>query len=137
LFDVFNTQYNALFKSQTKDECRQALRYILSCNILHGDALTLKTVGAKPQPIVFSEWSAVNGSLMKRRDYVFDDLVRFSTPPPPSDLFSPENIINTDRMNNGGTLQNSDLGDYSYQVHSIKDYPLIHFLDLGREQSND
>jgi SAM-dependent methyltransferase len=145
LFEVFNTQYTARFKNQSQDTCRNAVRYLLNCNILHGDALSLHTVATATEPahpIIFAEWTAVNGSLIKRRDYVFDDLVKFSAPPPPDDLFSPENIMNTSRMNNGGSLQSSDLGDYSYQVHSVKDYPLIHFLDLGKElfnkeQSND
>jgi SAM-dependent methyltransferase len=71
LFGVFNKEYSTLFKSQAKEQCRQAVRYLLRCNILHGDALTLKTVGdanTPPQAIVFAEWSAVNGSLLKRRD---------------------------------------------------------------------
>jgi hypothetical protein len=44
------------------------VKYLLECNIIWGDALSLKTVGEHPQPIVFSEWSPVNGSLIKRRD---------------------------------------------------------------------
>lgn len=134
LLEVFNRQYSALFKSQTKEQCRNAVRYILSCNILHGDALTLQTVGdaTKPAaPIVFAEWSAVNGSLLKRRDFVYDHLVKFSTPPPPDDLFSPENINKTVSNNSSGKLQQSDQGEYSYEVHPVKDYPLIHFLELG------
>src|SRR3990172_6543688 len=44
-------------------------------NIIHGDALTLKTVGESPQPIVFSQWSPVNGSFLKRRDFTFHGLL--------------------------------------------------------------
>jgi len=131
LLEVFDTQYRALFKQEVQQKCGDAVRYILRQNILHGDALTLKTVGtddAAAQPIVFAEWSAVNGSLLKRRDFVYDHLVKFSTPPPPDDLFSPENISNTAINNN---LQQSDQGDYSYEVHPVKDYPLIHFLEVG------
>ncbi|MEY4589831.1 MAG: hypothetical protein RL497_1907 [Pseudomonadota bacterium] len=137
LFEVFNTRYTAHFKQQTQHECRRAVRYLLQCNILQGDALSLKTVGENPKPIIFAEWSAVNGSLIKRRDYVYDHLVKFSAPPLPGDLFSPENIHNTARINSGGTLQSSDLGDYSYQVHPVKDYPLVHFLALGEEVMED
>lgn len=64
LLEVFNRQYTALYKKNSTDQCRNAVRYILSRNILHGDALTLKTVGTDElaaQAIVFSEWSAVNG----------------------------------------------------------------------------
>jgi hypothetical protein len=131
LMEMFETQYRALFKAQVQPKCSETVRYILSQNILQGDALTLQTVGKEnspTQPIVFAEWSAVNGSLLKRRDFVFDHLVKFSTPPPPDDLFSPENISNTAINNN---LQQSDQGDYSYEVHPVKDYPLTHFLDVG------
>lgn len=134
LFEVFNSQYSALFKNQAKEQCSNAVSYILGCNILHGDALTLQTVGdaTKPAaPIVFAEWSAVNGSQLKRRDFVYDHLVKFSTPPPPDDLFSPENINKTVSNNSSGKVQQSDEGDYSYEVHPVKDYPLIHFLELG------
>lgn len=134
LFEVFNSQYRALFKNSAKDQCRNSVRYILDCNILHGDALTLQTVGdavTPAKPIVFAEWSAVNGSLLKRRDFVYDHLVKFSTPPPFDDLFSPENINKTVRHNSSGKLQQSDLGDYFYEVHPVRDYPLIHFLELS------
>ncbi|MCL6630351.1 MAG: SAM-dependent DNA methyltransferase, partial [Armatimonadetes bacterium] len=71
LFQVFDVAYTSLFKKKAKEQCREAAQYILKRNIIHGDALTLKTVGDKPQPIVFSEWSLVNGSLLKRRDFAF------------------------------------------------------------------
>ena len=48
---------------------------ILERNIIRGDALSLKTVGDNPQPIVFSEWSLVNGSMLKRRDFTFHGLL--------------------------------------------------------------
>ena len=130
LYQLFDENYTSLFKTQCKHACRQSVRFILSRNILHGDALTLKTVEDKPKPIVFSEWSAVNGSMLKRRDYVYDHLVKFSTPPPPDDLFSPENINNT-VSKNSGNLQSSDQGGYSYEVHPIKDHHLVHFLEVG------
>jgi hypothetical protein len=72
---VFEQQYTSLFKSTATDECRIAVQYILERNIIWGDALTLKTVGERPTPIVFSEWSPVNGSMLKRRDFAFDELL--------------------------------------------------------------
>ena len=38
-------------------------------------ALTLKTIGENPSYIVFSEWSPVNGSMLKRRDFTFHGLL--------------------------------------------------------------
>lgn len=111
LFEVFDSHYTALFKGHAKAACRDAVRYILRCNILHGDALTLKTVGndeASPHPIVFSEWSAVNGSLLKRRDFIYAHLVEQSSHRE-MPLFS-------------------DLDEEAYIPEPVKDYPLTHFL---------
>ena len=114
LFEVFNVQYSALFKTQAQDQCREAVRFILSRNILHGDALTLKTVGdatTLAKPIVFSEWSAVNGSQFKRRDFVYAHLVETSSHRE-MPLFS-------------------DLDEEAYIPEPVKDYPLTHFLEVG------
>ena len=114
LFESFNAQYSGLYKTQAQDKCREAVRFILRCNILQGDALTLKTVGdtATPaSPIVFSEWSAVNGSLLKRRDFVYAHLVETSSHRE-MPLFS-------------------DLDEEAYIPEPVKDYPLVHFLEVG------
>lgn len=114
LFGVFNEQYTGLFKKHATDACRNAVRYILRRNILHGDALTLKTVGDEetpPQPIVFSEWSAVNGSMFKRRDFIYAHLVETSSHRE-MPLFS-------------------DLDEEAYIPEPVKDYPLTHFLGVG------
>ena len=73
LFDIWDVEYTANCKKEVKTECREAVRFILNRNILCGDALTLKTEGNKP--IVFSEWSLVTGSLIKRRDFQLDELL--------------------------------------------------------------
>ncbi|MEI7456996.1 MAG: DNA methyltransferase [Nitrosomonadales bacterium] len=114
LLEVFETQYRALFKQQVQRSCSEAVRYILSQNILHGDALTLKTVGsseADVHPIVFAEWSAVNGSLLKRRDFVFAHLV--------------------EQASHREMPLFSDLDEEAYIPEPVKDYPLIHFLEVG------
>ncbi len=56
-------------------DCFAAVQFILSKNIIHGDALTLRQVGDTGKPIVFSEWSLVSGDLFKRRDFYFSSLV--------------------------------------------------------------
>ena len=69
LYGLFDCDYySRLFKNSAKNECREAVRFILDRNIIWGDALTLETVGEKPDYIVFSEWSPVNGSMLKRRE---------------------------------------------------------------------
>lgn len=73
LFDVWNQEYIANFKAQASDECRKAVRFILSKNILCGDALTM--CHADGSPIIFAEWSLVNGTYMKRRNFAFHELL--------------------------------------------------------------
>jgi len=111
LFQLFDENYTALFKVQCKPACRESVRFILNRNILHGDALTLKTVDASSNPIIFSEWSAVNGSMLKRRDFIYGDLV--------------------DKASERELPLFSDLGEESYIPNPIKDFPLMHFLELG------
>jgi SAM-dependent methyltransferase len=114
LLEIFENFYVDLYKSKAQKECIEAIRYILSKNILHGDALTLHTVGAngaKSKPIVFSEWSGVNGSKIKRRDFIYADLV--------------------DRASHREMPLFSDLEEEAYIPEPIKDYPLIHYLEIG------
>ncbi|EKD52241.1 MAG: type III restriction system methylase [uncultured bacterium] len=76
LYGVFEWNYTHLFKYNAKNNCRDAIRFILECNIIHGDALSLKTVGENSKPIIFAEWSPVNGSMLKRRDFSFKELLQ-------------------------------------------------------------
>lgn len=111
LFDVFEQQYIRNFKETPKVELRNAIKYVLERNIICGDALTLKTVGDNPQLIVFSEWSPVNGSMLKRRDFTFHDLLdHAATQELP--LFS-------------------DLGEGVFIPSPEKEYPLTHFLRVA------
>jgi len=111
LFDVFDAAYTRLFNAKAKEPCREAARYILGRNIIHGDALTLKTVGENPQPIVFSEWSLVNGSMINRRDFAFHELVSH------------------------GSMRElplfSDLGEEVFIPEPVKEYLPVHFLEVA------
>jgi len=113
LFGLFNEKYASLYGDKCKEECRRSVRFLLNRNILWGDALDFTNPVTK-EPIVFSEWSAVNGTQLKRRDYVFRFLVekthQFS-------LFNDE-------------------GEAAAIDEPIKDYPLIHFLKLGEDDTN-
>jgi hypothetical protein len=115
LYNLFNERYSELFKQNCKDECRRSIRYILSRNILWGDALNLMHPLTQ-EPIVFSEWSAVNGSMIQRRDFKLDMLMR-ATAAVPNSLFS-------------------DLGDEAFIPDPIEVFPLIHFLKIGADDSN-
>ena len=111
LFEIFNQKYTNLFKEMAKEECRDAVKYILEKNIIWGNALDLKTIGKNPQPIVFPEWSPVNGSMFKRRDFTFHGLLDHAAIKE-LPLFS-------------------DLGDDVFIPKPVKEYPLIHFLRIA------
>ena len=75
LLDYFTEQYRVLFKSKCKDACIEAVRYILSKNIILGDALTYKRVDGSGEWIHICEWSPVGGGKFNRRDYEFSYLI--------------------------------------------------------------
>lgn len=114
LFGLFDHQYCSLFKAQTKEECKYVVKYILGKNIIWGNALDLKTAGEHPQPIIFSEWSIVNGSMLKRRDFSFERLLAYEKTA--SATASP--IV-------------SDLGEKAFIPTPVKEYPLVHFLRVA------
>jgi hypothetical protein len=74
LFEIFDVIYTRLYKTDCKEDCKTSVKFLLKRNILWGDALDFTNPETK-EPIVFSEWSAINGSMIKRRDYVFKFLV--------------------------------------------------------------
>lgn len=79
LYNIWNTEYEAICKKEVSEDCRNAVKFILSRNIVCGNALSLKTVDNEgndtDEPIVFSEWSFVMGSKMQRKDFRFDKLL--------------------------------------------------------------
>ena len=121
LYDIFDQKYTSLFKGAAKDECRNSVEYILSRNIIWGDALSLKTVGENPKPIVFSEWSPVNGSMLKRRKFSFKELLMYSEEPKQMSLLNEPIQLS----------MFSDLGDDVFIPRPEKEYSLTHFLEVA------
>ncbi len=116
LFQIFDEKYTRLYKDKCQEDCRKTVRFILKRNILWGDALTLKTPDKEALPIIFSEWNAVNGSMIKRRDYSMANLLE-SQPVEGLNLFS-------------------DLGDQAFIPTPVKDFPITHFLELANYDDN-
>ena len=75
LLDCFTEQYHNLFKSKCKETCIEAVRYILSKNIILGDALTYKRVDGSGEWIHICEWSPVGDGKFNRCDYEFSYLI--------------------------------------------------------------
>jgi len=113
LFKIFDEQYTSLFKDKCKDDCRRSVRYLLDRNILLGDALDFTNPVTK-QPIVFSEWKPINGTQIKRKDFMFQFLVEQSFV-----------LTMFDENNNA-----------KYFDKEIQDYKPIDFLKLGEDDTN-
>ena len=115
LYGIFDHDfYSRIFKNDAKDKCRKAARFILERNIICGDALTLKTVGEHPRYIVFSEWSPVNGSMLKRRDFTFHGLLEH------------EGMKELPLF--------SDLGEDVFIPTPESEYDPVHFLEIANAQ---
>ena len=112
MFDIFDKEYTENCKKAANDETREAVRHILRHNILCGDALTMKT--ADGVPIVFSEWSAVNGVMLKRRDFLLSQMLEENTVNVQMDLFG-----------EGGEYAYDETG--AEVLLPIREYPPVHY----------
>lgn len=108
LYKIFDAEYSLLFRKNCHEEFRESIRYVLSKNILQGDALSLKN--EKGDPIIFSEWSMINNKL-KRREFIFSELVDTK-----QDLFS-QGLV-------------ADTGKTVFLPRSVKEYRLVNFFNL-------
>jgi hypothetical protein len=100
--------YDTCHKTSLPDPVRRAVAFILAKNIVQGDALSFRTTDDKP--IVLSEWSPLNGMLLKRRDFIYEHLLedsRVASLP----LFS-------------------DMGENVFVPTSVGEYPPCHYLKV-------
>ncbi len=58
------------------DACYRAAWVVLSCNLVHGDALTMRAHDGGP--ITFSEWGYLGKGKYQRRDFRYDTLTQSS-----------------------------------------------------------
>ena len=79
LFAIWDEEYTDHCSDEASDEARKAARFIISRNIINGNALTLMCVDSEGHdtsaPIVFSEWTLISGTQMQRSDYTLADLL--------------------------------------------------------------
>lgn len=111
LYLYFLDEYRSLYQTKTNNEFIKSFKYILGRNILQGNALTLKD--NKEKPIIFSEWSPINGAKIKRRDFIFEEMI-------------PKKIEDN-------LFESRQLGDNGKEVfipESLKNYPPVNFLKL-------
>lgn len=68
------------------DDLYQAAYYVLSQNLIHGDALTMRTTNN--QPITFAEWGYLGKGKFQRRDFRLDTLSQMSALSEEGSLFA-------------------------------------------------
>lgn len=72
MLEIFTDYLN----QQASDDFYRAAFYVLSQNLVHGDALTMCASGGKP--ITFAEWGYLGKGRFQRRDFSFDTLTHSS-----------------------------------------------------------
>lgn len=75
---------------ESDDLCRAAF-YVLSQNLVHGDALTMRN--SDGQPITFAEWGYLGKGKFQRRDFRFDTLTGMSSHTEQGSLFAKHEIF--------------------------------------------
>lgn len=81
LLDIWSSEYKSICKPKGDDLLvKNVAKFILSKNIVCGNALSLMTVDNNQQdtevPIIFSEWTLpFNDSRIQRKEYIFAELV--------------------------------------------------------------
>ena len=82
LFNIWDEEYTDHCKTECSDETREAAKFIISRNIINGNALTLMCVDADGNdttaPIVFSEWTLISYTQMQRSYYTMADLLLYN-----------------------------------------------------------
>lgn len=79
LFKMWQKEYKAVVKTAYSEDTEKSVRFILSKNIVCGNALTLMCVDENgidtDTPIIFSEWAFIMGANMQRQDFTFSELL--------------------------------------------------------------
>lgn len=79
LFKIWRKEYKSIVKTAYSEDTERSVRFILSKNIVCGNALTLMCVDENgidtDTPIIFSEWAFIMGANMQRQDFTFSELL--------------------------------------------------------------
>ncbi len=123
LYDIWNAEYETICKGEISEECREAVRFILSRNIVCGNALTLMRVDENQkdtkEPIVFSEWTLpFNNTKVQRKDYTLAELLDASS--------IEENVRKTGQLNlfanEKDEVEPTFLKQYIFDYRRAQDY---------------
>lgn len=129
LYKIWEKDYKSICKKDCNDETKEAVKYILSKNILCGNALTLMRVyddcKDTDQPIIFPQWSIVTGALFKRLDFRLDVLLKVNEQPSKT---KQKSIFDEDEINECLEIHPAT-GEYI--PLPIKEYTPIHYKKIA------
>lgn len=112
LLKVVSDTHAARFNVPLPEPAARAATYILSQNIVQGDALRMWT--AQKRPIVFPEWGSIGRTRLKRLDFAYDELAGQND-------FSLSSQVN-------------DLGQRVFPPPMpVADYPPYHYLKVAQQ----
>lgn len=126
LLAVVADAHAACFSTQLPEDAARAAGYILSKNIVQGDALTFRTLG--DGPIVFPEWSPLNGSMLKRRDFAYNALVSYGDEPSQLSLL-PEQVAEQLSLF-------SDMEEDVFLPTPVREFPPCHYLNVPNAEAS-
>ena len=132
LFKIFDAEYTDVCKKKCSDAYREIVKYVLSQNILCGNALSLMRVDAAGNDtaefIIFPEWTfPFHDSRVKRRDFELGKLMDESKVPK-----APED---KDQL----SFALDDEWEFDDETHAfipkpIKVYPIVHYRRIAEHE---
>ena len=133
LFGIWDEAYTTNCKKDSKDNCREVVRFILERNILCGNALTLM-IDKSNEPIVFSEWCLLSGGMVKRTDYTLTEMLEQDVPEPDIIPMVQEKSKMTEEQL---TLIETGEDEKKDEGTIVKQFPPIHYLRLLEQQEGE
>ena len=109
IFNIIFEAYSKKFRDKINPYFLSCIKFVISKNIVHGDALTNMNPSQK-ESIRFSEWVFITRSLVKRREFLYKELIENS-------------IINESPLF-------ANLGSQSFIPTPCRDFKAIHFYEL-------
>jgi hypothetical protein len=99
-------------------DCYRAAAHVLAVNIVHGDALSMRTRGSRSRPIAFAEWAYLGNGTYYRRDFRLDTLTQNAAMREEDTLF--------------GSLGEDDIDPGKHEIFTpIKDHGRLTIADLA------
>ena len=109
LKDTTKAFYLERFSVETWARFEHLVSFVLSTNIICGDALSL-TCPLDGAPIIFPEWSFLNSYRVKRRDYIYEQLINKSE--------EAERTV-------------SDKNEESFIPRPVREYPIMKIFNIA------